>query len=957
MPRSRRITSFALILLISFCAMASKFASAQSTVWRNDWMVSAPPALQFFFPYMNSPTGPTPRVIAFAPAGDLLLGYPSPGHLDYQFLRLTSTGEKRWSVNLGGNSGGAEEDTVGGLLPNQDGSAFVTFGDSSGTHNHVAKIDATGAVIWTRQVSARWLAAQSAQRITTAGCLGISALDVDNGEVVWQYPFSWIANSCAGNGLVADGLGNVFATFSVPASGTTTGFHTLKLDINGHIIWDVVSASARPVTPIGVSGAILYVSTDSSVRAIRTGDGSTAWISPGSDNAVLSGNPAEVIATTLGTVKRLSTDTGQPRWSQAVNGTLSVVNGALIVNSSSDLIRLDTESGTINWSTALPATDPSGAGLGYFISGGAADGNLITAGKPTDTLGTTISLQHVDLQNGAILGQIPINFIAQGVEAVSIVADATHIASASVVNGHNGTEIHVRRLDSNDASTSWESIDSASPITPESSLGIVATNASIVITNIPSSLFQPILVEKLDASSGTQQWKAAIYAGSEENFYSSDPVADSDGNIFLAYGATIYCGTSQQPAVCSRQTLVKLSAMDGSVLWRYDNTKPSYGDHAYPQTFVLVGFDVAVVGPFFGTNASSSLIKLSGLDGTVLWSSSIMSDPGISGLSVVSDGNLLVTGNGTAKLDGASGSTLWFSPPPSSAGSCVDCLFQNSIFLANGDLIGFGEENYKPTISLFPGIPNGVGKSWYLGSSAPQLNSYILQPIQDNAGHFWLRLGRRFRGEHKVIGFFAGFDPVTGIFSGQQALGSFDDDPLTTSLMDSFLAFTPENKHLLISTHVVNAPAPTTTGDAVLDMTITATGDLSIQVTTNRTNVMSGDKVGFHLIATYTGDYPVSGVHLRGYLPFTGGVTSANCTMQAASNCIMDTRSGNIQASFDMQPDGRIDISGQIRVLAAPGNVAIKALVYGPIGLSEQDTVNNFASTSLVESIFRSSFE
>ncbi len=193
--------------------------------------------------------------------------------------------------------------------------------------------------------------------------------------------------------------------------------------------------------------------------------------------------------------------------------------------------------------------------------------------------------------------------------------------------------------------------------------------------------------------------------------------------------------------------------------------------------------------------------------------------------------------------------------------------------------------------------------------------------------------------------------------SGQQAIGSFSGDPFATNTA-AWLTALPAANRLLINGTFVKQPVPTTWADAMLDTTVVANGDLSTAINLDSIKVQPGKLLNFHFVATYTGDNPITGVTLRGYIPWGSGTTGVNCTTQGASNCIVDNASGNIHVSFDIQPGGLVDISGQIVVLESPDSPApFTAVVYGPAGLSEQDTINNFARTSIMQCLFCDGFE
>jgi len=953
-PLSRRISAPFFVVAISLFAAISLQASAQTTIWRNDWTVSAPPTLQY----------PVPPLVTFGSDGDVLIGSASPNNLDYQFVRLTSAGAVRWSANLGGVWG--VYGGVADVLANADGSAFVIVGDSFfSTGNFIAKIDASGAIEWTRQISASSVARQSPQLIATAGCRAISSLNASSGQLAWQYIYTVIPNTCLGGGAAGDGQGNVYAIVAkfTPGSSQSIGFRILKFGLDGHVAWDISTTSTETPRLVGVAGSVLYLTTATSARAIRVGDGSTAWITsypdyPGLSDSALVGSPAELVTISTTAAQRLSADSGLPRWSQPTRGKLNIVNDGIVLNSANNLIKLDTETGLIKWTSPLPDSDESGEQQDFFLSGPSADGNIMTVAKPSFasyTSASPIFLQQVDSNNGEVLNHVPVGPVSQGVAGISIKDDATHATALAVING----QMHVRRLNTLSGSQEWESLDASFQTDTRFAPGI--TVARDAIAAAITSAEGAVRVDAFDRITGTLRWGTWLGDFYQHYTQASDPVADAGGNVFIDYGADSLCQPLPfyPPTYCQRQTLAKLSAIDGSVIWQYVNASSSdSNNNVYPQTFAMAGSDVLLIGPFAGANASSTLIKFSGLDGSILWKSSISPIRGILEIFPMENGDITLVGDVLARIDGATGNTISINSYENITHSCsVGCEINDLIALPNGDILYLGEDNYQPSITLWHNEAGGFDEQSYLGQGSPALSSYVYLPTRDAAGQMWLRLSNRFRNESRGVTFFARLDLSGAKLLGQQVLSVFSSDPVIFSPTYDTLSLAPENNRLLTGTMLADSPLPTTSGNALLDTTVTANGDLSMQLTLDHSKVKTGDTVGFHFIATYSGDAPISGAHLRGYLPWVGGISAVNCVAQKASNCVIDTRSGNIQASFDIKPGGKIDISGQVRALIGSDNPFVEGFVYGPTGLMEQDTINNFARTGLVESIFFGGFE
>ena len=203
----------------------------------------------------------------------------------------------------------------------------------------------------------------------------------------------------------------------------------------------------------------------------------------------------------------------------------------------------------------------------------------------------------------------------------------------------------------------------------------------------------------------------------------------------------------------------------------------------------------------------------------------------------------------------------------------------------------------------------------------------------------------------------ARFDPTNGSVSGQQILGNAYGDILTP-VLSAFPVAAPKNNRLLVDSHLVQQPMPGTYASAVLDTTITAEGDLSVGIEADTPVVTSGALLTFHLQASYTGDQALNGVSLLGLLPWDSGLDDVACSGTGVSNCVIDIRSGDLRATFDMAANAQVDISGVVKVIAWPNDTPrLRVMARGPVGLRESNTLNNFSITQLTQSLFRDGFE
>jgi hypothetical protein len=418
---------------------------------------------------------------------------------------------------------------------------------------------------------------------------------------------------------------------------------------------------------------------------------------------------------------------------------------------------------------------------------------------------------------------------------------------------------------------------------------------------------------------------------------------------------------------CSDQILAKLSGVDGSEVWRFYTVQgtfggplPQGGSQIFAPPFSLSGSDVLAMGPFGGANYSYTLVKLSGADGSVQWSSSVLGAPyGVSDAHALSDGSVIAVGNGWAKLNGLNGQTIWASPPVSGPKPCTSpCYSYSSLYLDNGDYFSAGENGGIAEIVRLRGDGSGIADFWYPDSTATQLRSTVHNLQLDAQGQIWLTLSRHLWGVSPAVQFLAQLDVKSGSLLGEQAIGTFNDDITDVSRTVQALLGPPVNNRVAVQTFQQLHPQPTTTGNSMLDTSVSAHGDLAVQVSTVPPKAMSGTSVTFHITTTYTGDASVSGALLRAQMPWPTGISNLSCMTTAAQDCVLDAKAGNLHATFDIQPGGQVDIYGDVTYIdMGADTAAIDAVVYGPVGLLEQNTVNNFARSTTLESLFFNGFE
>jgi hypothetical protein len=950
--------------------------AAQALIWNNGWTVQAPPALQHNI-YSSSELQ-LQAPVSISPDGEVVIREASQSTLDDQFVRFSSTGAVRWRVNLG-NEGSTWDPVQGAMVANPDGSAFVATQEGAA----LARIESNGTITWSDSIDTVFLASASTQVVEVQGCNSVVALDALLGQSLWEYSFANSTGQCAASGLMTDATGNAYAEFSVTLVASNpmmSEVHLLKFDPNGKMLWEQVQLTPNSVQLVGLGATRVYLNLDAgysqlSVQALSTGDGSVAWTSNGAAGLGMAGTPAELFVSSSAGVQRLASSDGSPRWTQAVfnSGTSSTVSAFsgfsdyAIVGAS----QVDANTGTVNWTAALPTADASGNYLFYIASGLLADGSIVFAASPIAGAAPPV-FQRVNSASGALRGQIPVESGAQGILAESIVADPQTIAATVPVWTQAGLALRLRALNSSDGSLRWETVDDSLQATGFNGapyFGIVGANdaLAVAIGGTLGNTGGAAWVGAYDMSTGAQRWTQFFddFLDMQGPTVLSDPIADTDGNVIAAYATTItyphgYPPTPPMPQ--GQLSIVKLSAVDGSLLWRHDDILPQIQDQTMPQSISMLGSDVLVWGgPFAAPYATSSMLRLSGKDGSVVWSSNVFytvyHDYGsVFGAYPVGDGTIVVTGEGGwASVDAQTGATIWSNAQPAvCVGNCQSG--GGTTVLPDGDLVSVGQNNSTVQIAVLPGTANATPVYWSPDQADRNLTQSFGYTVNvDSSGNVWTRIARHYLYDAEIA-YLAKVDPTTGSLTSQQAMFTTSRDPLLQSLSPIPLA-APEANSMMAVSYNNDPTAPETSGDSLIDTTITANGNLSIQFITDRASAAPGQLVAFQLTAMYSGDAPIAGAKLIADFPWVGHAVGLTCVTQSASNCVIDVRADTIVATFDMQPGGSIELTGQIRDTGGNDPAVLAAIVAGPMGLNELNTLDNSVRTNVNQSLFANGFE
>lgn len=972
------------VLAIVSIAVQMSPAMAQGVVWDSAWNDSAPPAFASFDGYYAYPLKEKAAPVTFGPAGDMLLISPSHQQFDEQVLHIDAAGSLLWATNF--YVGGAGPGAVASSVLGGDGGAFVSFGGSRdlfGYPDYVASIDATGAIQWLREISARQLQLLSANELLATGFQGITALDPATGNALWSFRGCSGAADCNYDGAVVDAGSNAYATYGTTVSYGVPLAHLVKLNAAGTVAWDAEFSgpgsvfSGPATTPLGVVGSTVFVRSGGDIVAFDTTAGTPVWTNAfGATDGVMAGISPEPVAISSNSISRLAADTGQPRWSVPLSEAVDIAittGGSVVVHASSGLTRINAETGEVLWTKPLPEVTPGGDNL-HYIAVGATDASHLAAlaTASSDTYGgwPPAHLEQVDFSTGDVAGEIALPSVNQGLYGASVQAAGGDVFAAAPDAQAGPPQMRVKRIGSTDGAAAWsaaEPLPAAVPNNAGFGFAGVATTATGVVAaaSTGAGLASRVWLGMFEAASGSKRWTHVQGEAFQAYTSASNPVTDPDGNVYISYGMYTFCDMSFL-TFCDKQILAKLSGADGNETWRYyvfqdlvgGPLPPVNGSQTFAPNFALAGSDVLAIEPFGYLGYQPTIVKLSGADGSVLWSSGALSSYyGVSDAHTLGDGSVIAIGSGWAKLNGHNGHTVWESQPVADPKPCFPCYAYSSLFLDNGDYIRAGENNGLAEVVRLRGDGSGIADFWYPDTGAGLLRSYVQDLQIDSQGQIWSRLTRRVRAGSLAVQFLAQFDLNSGLFVGEQAIGSVDEDLTATSRTVHALLAPPVDNHVVVQTFEQLHPQPTTTGSALLDNTVSAHGDIAVQVTST-TKAYSGMPVSFHITANYTGDVPIAGAVLDARMPWPTGIRNLHCTTSAAQNCVLDAKSGNLYSTFDISPGGQIDIDGDVTYLdMGPDTATIGVAAYGPIGLLEQDTVNNFASAKTVESLFFNGFE
>jgi hypothetical protein len=448
-----------------------------------------------------------------------------------------------------------------------------------------------------------------------------------------------------------------------------------------------------------------------------------------------------------------------------------------------------------------------------------------------------------------------------------------------------------------------------------------------------------------DRVTGAETWNVVLNDFGQGYTSLADLVVDANDNVVVALGTTLPCN---QVDVCGHQTIYRLAAADGHVIWRDDHEFGSAfaSGPVDPPSINAIGDDVLAVSNLHASPAT--VRRLASANGAVLWESDEFAAEGIAYVYAIDAARVVAfkptdgTSYEWAAIDGTTGGTLGVYTK-ACGGTCSSYA---GAITADGDLLFNGRStDAAPALTRVHDDGSGNVDWWAVTDTSPDLRSFTDTVSLDDDGRIWLsvlRLGETSMGSGSWYGY---FDASAGALESSQTLPG--------------LAFAPPAGNSVL-TGWAPPDGPTQFGVALVDRTITATGNLAAAISIDRTHVMPNDLVGFDVSVAYEGDAPISGARLTARMPWASGATGLACTGTGVTNCTIDARSHDARATFDIAPGGAVHVTGHIRVLDVFSGDATRYLganARGPEALNELETVDNFARTSVVESLFFGGFD
>jgi hypothetical protein len=948
------------------CALSSQPSIAQ-VIWNSPWTYSTPMPLR----------ATEGLDLAFTADGGVILGSIADTGSDRKTRRIHANGSLQWNSSIYGYRGGFDQ-SIGNTVEMEDGGAIVTLGsDWPYLSGEISRLNSSGNLLWSRSALVHSVARLDTNRVAFSGCNTLTVADVQTGNVLWQLAFDRDKN-CTGDSASIVDSNSVYASFGISSGFYVTGYRVVKTDANGNVEWNISAQLAKGGSVVAAGAGVVYLQTELNLLALSEANGLTLWSAPLNQNAkvlVSDDLAADPIVIDASSVRRLSSVSGSELWSVDPSaciycGNASVVGNSIVtlINSRLGLIKLNASTGATAWSTILPTEDANGHALAWQGFGGLSNNHLLGVATAYAAGATTAHFQGIDFSTGVMTSELVSPQTDQGVFASSV-ANGNDVFDAAYGSEQSGKTLRLRRVDALTGAPVWERsvlalpapgyfssityFDQPPSVIVNGDTVAIAYSASSYSYNTPGLTY----VMLFDRATGDMIWSKLLMEEGQALTYDSFPEFDSAGNVFIGVGTNLPCDFGDY---CGRQFIYKLSAQTGDVQWRFDRAAPPTrstraAGQVFPQDFEVIDDDIVVAGTFAGT--THTLLRLSGSDASLIWSSDLFSGSSY-GVSIYRQDDQHIIASSwpqSARLDVSNGNVLWTAT--STPSSCTqNCYGYDQLVLPDGSLIAVGEGDSKPQISRALNDGSGQINRWQLDPNDPSLRSTVSFVRRTPSGRIMLQGRRAYRGSMGKLSLLIEFDPSSGAMLNQQVLYPGAYDATSDVLSPIVTQFTQDNQ-MLFNGFRVSETLPWTSGAGLLDTTITARGNLQLSISTDRKHVARGQTLGFQLLATYTGDQPISGAHIFAGTWLQGGVLNLTCEVQAASNCNIDDRSGSIDATFDIQPGGSVTISGEMTVVEESESYYLSGVVSGPVSLSETNTIDNFSRANLVQPLFQDGFE
>jgi len=906
-------------------------ALAQNPGWSSAWYTSGQPELSSRSTAMVRTT-----------TGQLVVFYGNDDNWGYQVTSMTPAGVVNWQINL------ADYFDSGQVAAGPDGSVFVS------TQGATARIDGSGNVLWHRNALHASGFALANGAFYSENCNALARLDVNTGATIWLVETA-DSIGCS-TGADADAAGNVYLITWI---GDATPYSTsqiklAKFDPNGTSLWQLsITVSGTFARIVGVSDGRLYAQQGPDVAAYDAASGTPLWVHPQMDALLLAGIPASPLANDSDGMHRLNPSDGHIEWTGGAVQIPPVAGQGqdAYLCSNGYVSKFNATSGMGDWSFDLHSTPWSCLALAF---GG---GNVSVAN--IDLTGV-LRIDTIAAASGAAVNTALAAPTQQGIVVYDSFIDNGRIVQAGKLSGT--TDYHLRSIDAGTGSVDWDVVftpplNGWGPLLGRSADSIIVTDYTA--TGSCSSCGSDFWIGSFARSDGALRWSktelgyAPLYGISTA--WSSAPVTDSHGDVYVSYSQTGACPYYPYN-YCYTSSLMKLAAADGSVLWHFDSMADydaSFdGMYGFAPPFTLIDDDVLVAGNFTDALAGKNIVRLSGIDGTLMWSATPLAGRATSYVALNPDHTITLTDGSSRALLEHSGTVLWTDDPvlPCLTG----CLFYGAAQLPDGTQLYSGVDAglTYPRIGFVMSLPlaqNAMARRAPVNGDAPAtVRTIPLQLIADDTT-VWLR-GSMKQPPYTYFYFLGKLDPVTLAVSDQQVLSTMQADAFAPSSSFAMLA-APTHDLLPVVTSLWGAGASFASGAALLETTIAVRGDLALSVSATD-NI---DDSTFRATVTYAGDAPAATVRLMLWHQGYFDADSLACSTVNASNCVATSHSGYVEATFDIQPGGSIKVSGSY-----PRSKMLSTLygsVHGAASLAEPSLGNNFSSAPVGDLLFRDGFE